>query len=100
MAATCLREAAHQDRVARLEEDDQWFEPPGGEHGPCPPDRRCRIADPNIEHQGCVSVALGIGVPQRQEGVQKVRWQVVDARVAKVLEQLRRLALSSSGQPA
>ena len=67
---TSLGEAAHQDGVARLEEDDQRLEATAGQHAPGPSDRRRGITDADVEDEGGVAVALGVRVAQLQEGIE------------------------------
>ena len=96
MAAARLSKPAHQHRVAGLEEDHQRLDAARGEHAPGPGNGRCRVTDADVQHERGVSVAIRVRVAQFEEGVQQVRRQVVDAGVAEVLEQLRRLALAGS----
>src|SRR5439155_14866498 len=100
VAAARLGEAAHQHRITRLQEDHERLEAPAGQHGPGPCDGRRWITDADVEDEGGVAVAIRIRVAQRQEGVEQVRREVVDAGIAEILEKLRRLALTRPGEAA
>jgi hypothetical protein len=91
-------EAVDENRVAGLEVEDVQ---PGAarlEHRASLLDGGCRIADPDVEHQRDLAIAVGVRVAQRQELVEHLGRQVHDGVIAQVLEHLGRLTLARSGQ--
>ena len=95
-----LAEAADERHVARLQEDDLHGRAPRRECGRGLLDRGRRITGADVEHQRNAVVPGLVGVAERQEAVQQLRRQVIDAVIAKILEELRGLALAGAGEPA
>ena len=82
------REAADQDVVAGLEEDDHRPDAAPLERAAHRPERERHVAGPDVDDDGRAAVALGLGGDQVRQVPQQLAGQVVHDDVAQVLEQL------------
>src|SRR6266699_3172772 len=92
--------AIHERRVTRLQVDEPERTPGGRQSTARAHDRRGRVAASDIEDQRDVAVPLVVAGAELQEAVEELRRQVIDAVVAQVFEDLGRLALPGTGEPA
>ena len=92
--------SADEAGVARLEVDDLEPGTVVREAGRGTLDGRGRVTAPDVEHERRPTVSVRVCAPQGEKVVEQGRRKVVDARVAQVLEQLARLALSRARETA
>ena len=100
MAVARLAEAADEDVVAGLEEDDPRPDPAALERAAHRRQRQRRVAGPDVEDDGDPREPGPIGRHELGQVRQQLAGQVVDDRVAEVLEELRRGRLAAAGQAA
>ena len=100
MAVAGLAEAADQDVVARLEEDHPGPDATALERAAHRRKRERRVAGSDVEDDGHAREPGPVGRDQLREVGQQLAGQVVDDRVAEVLEELRGGRLAAAGQAA
>src|SRR3954453_7451983 len=94
-----LAEAADEDVVARLEEDDHRSDAASLERAAHRPEREGHVAGPDIEHDRRPREASRVGRDQVREVAQQLAGQVVHDDVSEILEQLRRRRLAAARHP-
>ena len=100
VAVARLGEAPDQDLVAGLEEEHLRPDPAPLERAAHRPERHRRVAGADVEHDRDLVEPLRLVGDELRELGQELAGQVVDDRVAEVLEQLRRGGLAAAGEAA
>ena len=100
VAVARLAEAADQDLVARLEEDDPRPDAATLERAAHRRQGERRVAGPDVEDDRDPREPLAVGRDELGEVGQQLAGQVVDDRVAEVLEELGGGRLAAAGQAA
>ena len=98
VAVARLAEPADQDVVAGLEEDDPRPDPAALEGAAHRRERQVRVAGPHVEDDRDAREPLAVGRDELGEVRQQLAGQVVDDRVADVLEELGGGGLAAAGQ--
>ena len=98
VAVARLAEPAHQARVAGLQEDQLEMASLALEGLGRPRDGRGRVARADVEDERGPAVPFRLQAAQREEVIEEHWWQVVDAGVAQILEELAGLALPGARQ--
>jgi len=100
MTVPGLAESAHQACVARFEIHQLQPRAFGLDQCRGALDGGCRVAGANVDHQRRTAVAFGLLVAQGKEMAEEGGRQVVDDRIAEILEQLAGLALARAREAA